>query len=467
MSRILTSFLRIASVSNPDNVSLALAAQIFLSVGIVILFIINLIFSMRLVRSTHPAFGWHPGFSISFKVTLGLLGFTILSLIATTIQNAYTLDFHKKMTDRSFQLFGSTILAIVATLPIIMTALACLIPYSPLDEFGSGRFRTKVILLLVSSSLLSLGAWYRCGIAFRTPVLRTEPLPGYLAKGPFYIFNFLIELQTVLMYVILRVDQRWHIPDGAHGPGSYSRPRPILDVEMQNSGPPSLKSEASSSKFAVSEFDDDHSSNLSDSSDDEAFSLHSPLSPHFEKTASIGIAKSPIDIVLCTPFRNPSASAPSLTVPEVTLSRSPSARTSVMSNRLTRVFSRSATTLVTHEQRRHWRASEEARIVRRLGGPWERLPSPTESMFPPTPSSRPAQPLTPQSTDSHRHLLHGTPRSEGSIIQTPPRSVMRSDTVPSIPDIINDGTWTPSIDWDLVSPMRWVSLKKKSMNGVK
>ncbi|KAJ8116942.1 hypothetical protein OPT61_g1740 [Boeremia exigua] len=207
MSRVFTSILRIASTAQSRNIKLAIAASIFVAAGVLILFIINLIFATRIVRSLHPKLGWHPAFGIAFKLLCVLTGATIIMVIAGTVQSFYTLDPHTRMIDRSLQLYGSTYLAIFATLPLPIVALSLLIPYSPLDRFGVGRLRTKVIVLLVSTTLLSVGAWYRCGSTWAPPVPQSQPLPGYLGKGPFYIFNFFVEIQTVLMIRVLHRPQ--------------------------------------------------------------------------------------------------------------------------------------------------------------------------------------------------------------------------------------------------------------------
>jgi hypothetical protein len=191
MSRILTSILRIASTSLPHNVRLALAAQIFVAAGVLILFIINIVFAMRLVRATHRSFGWHPAFGIAFKALFVVIGATLIMVISATVQGSFSLNAPTQAIDRSLQLYGSTLLAIVATLPLPMAALTLLVPYSPIDEFGTGRLRTKVITLLVSTTFLSIGAWYRCGITWQIPVPRAQPFPWDLGKGPFYILNFL------------------------------------------------------------------------------------------------------------------------------------------------------------------------------------------------------------------------------------------------------------------------------------
>ncbi|KAF1838068.1 hypothetical protein BDW02DRAFT_50321 [Decorospora gaudefroyi] len=420
MSRIITSILRIALVCNPRDVSLAIATQIFVAAGVLILFIINLIFAMRLVRSTHPSLGWHPAISISFKVLCALVGLTLVAVIAATVQSFYTLDANARATCLGLQRYGATFLAIIAVLPLPVTALTLLIPHSPLDRFGIGRLRTKVVVLLISTTLLSLGAWYRSGVALQTPVPRTQPLPGYLGKAPFYIFNFLVEIQTVLMYAILRVDLRWHVPNGAKGPGSYAKTQKPEDVELQVSRPTSANTTQ----------DDLDIVSLKQEEEKELVIEKTPLPPTRANTLQVD---------------NPQSESGS-----------------IVSERLSSFFAKSTNTLAslaTPEQKQRWRESEEARIVRRLGGPWQQLASPTESTFRKSVNSATESTLSPD------------PRTRSIAYPQKPQSVhTRSDSgAPSIPDVVgelNEGGWTPRIDWDFRSPRRFLSLKKRSMIGL-
>ena len=173
-------------------------------------------------------------FSIAFKALYVLIGCTLAIVITATVQTFYTLNPHIRHIDRSLQLYSATCLAIIATLPIPIIIVSCLVPHAPHDRFGTGRLRTKVITLFIGTLLLSFGAWYRAGTSWHKPIPRTKPLPGFLGKGPFYVVNFTVEILTVYMYAIMRVDRRWHIPNGAKGPGSYSRSHQSekVDAEM-------------------------------------------------------------------------------------------------------------------------------------------------------------------------------------------------------------------------------------------
>ncbi|KAF2129522.1 hypothetical protein P153DRAFT_340461 [Dothidotthia symphoricarpi CBS 119687] len=399
ISRILTSILRLASVSNPRNIRLAIAAQIFLAAGVVILFIINLIFTTRLVRSLHPSIGWHPVFAIAFRIICALIGITIIIVISATVQSFYTLDLATKATDRSLQLYGSTFLAIIAILPLPILLSSLLIPYSPPDQFGVGRLRTKVIVLLLSTIFLSFGAWYRCGSSFQTPVPRSQPLPSYLAKAPFYIFNFVVEIQTVLSYAILRVDLRFHVPNGAKGPGSYSLPKQDDTVELTDSRPNS----------ASKPTEDAERVSIVESVAESVFDI--------EKADSIYLTPAPT---------------------------SRSSTHSIASQSATRFSQLLGLTSKDPQQKRTWRDSEQERVIKRLGGPWEQLPSPAKSTF--------NSPTKSTFSTTSKSTFSGTTRSAFS----------RHTAAPSIPDIvIHDGEWTPSFSWDMPSSLsRFPSLRR-------
>jgi hypothetical protein len=296
-----------------------------------------------------------------------------------------------------------------------MAALTLLVPYSPIDEFGTGRLRTKVITLLVSTTFLSIGAWYRCGITWQIPVPRAQPFPWDLGKGPFYILNFLFEIQTVIMYAILRVDQRWHIPNGAKGPGSYSKPpQQPSDLEMQDSRP--------TTPDDTSVFEN---TRASDDSTKSSFQIE------------INIVKLPPLSPIVHPANRSRPNSSQLSLP---LSSHPTSRhQSLLQQILTGQPSAS--------QKREWRASEESRIVRRLGGPWSQLPSPTESVF------------------SHIHTQHSSPtRSEFSEDTGISARTGVSREAPSIRDTLHEADWTPEINFDLASPRRFLSLKKRSIS---
>jgi hypothetical protein len=226
MARCVACALRIAWATRARHAPLAIAAQVFVSAGVVLLFVANLIFAQRVVRAARSAVGWHPLFARAFVALFVLIGATLAVVIAATVHSFYTLDARARRVDRALQLYGGTVFTVVAALPLLLLAVALLPPrrrqqqHRP-EKFGSGRWRTKVLLLAAGALLLTLGAAFRTGTAYRTPRPPNRPA-WYHSRACFYVFNFGVELVVLYLYTFSRVDRRFHVPDGASGPGQYA-----------------------------------------------------------------------------------------------------------------------------------------------------------------------------------------------------------------------------------------------------
>jgi hypothetical protein len=224
MARITTCTLRIASVCLPANLRLAIAAQIFVAAGILLVFVINLIWSQRILRAHHP-FGWHPSIGWIFNALYLIIVLTLAVLVTSVVQSFYTLRPRTKTIDRDLQLYGATLFAVVSFLPILIIALSLGLSRATkreVERFGQGRHRTKIAVLLAGATLGCLGASYRAGTSWMQPVQHSAPEPARFYRGWFYFMDFGLEIVIVFLYAIMRVDLRFHIPDGAKGPGSYA-----------------------------------------------------------------------------------------------------------------------------------------------------------------------------------------------------------------------------------------------------
>ncbi|KAL6362785.1 hypothetical protein LRP88_04090 [Fusarium phalaenopsidis] len=146
-------------------------------------------------------------------------------VIVSVVYSYYTLDPHIQSWLRCIRLVTAVYLAVLVFLPIQGVIIALLLPRtSPIDHFSQGTMRAKVILVLFTSVLLSLGACFRAGAAF---IQRPAENPGWFnSKAAYYCFNYVIELVVVLTYVLSRFDRRFHIPNGSSGPGDYSKGGP-------------------------------------------------------------------------------------------------------------------------------------------------------------------------------------------------------------------------------------------------
>lgn len=230
MARTVTCIMRIVWATRPTNIRVAIAAMIFVSAGVLLLFIINLLFAQRIVRAAHPHFGWHKAFHWSF-VALYALVFVMLAVVITgTVQSFYTLNANTHDIDRDLQLSAATYFMFISFLPFPMVLIGLVVPRTTrVEKFGSGRWRTKIWILLSTATLLCLGSAFRCGTSWKTPRPTDDPA-WYDAKWCFYIFNFTVEILVIYLYLVLRVDRRFHIPDGSKAAGDYA-----TDIESAQS----------------------------------------------------------------------------------------------------------------------------------------------------------------------------------------------------------------------------------------
>ncbi|OHF02172.1 hypothetical protein CORC01_02452 [Colletotrichum orchidophilum] len=220
--RIIALSLRIAWATQPWNVSLNIAASVFAAAGVVLLFILNLLFTHRLLRGLHPNLGWLPAVNIFFLFCYFLIFVCLVSAITALVVSFYTLDPVSLYDCRRVQLFTSTTLTIIAFLPIPILLFAAFYPGLRRPEpFGYGSLTTKIILVLTAATLMTIGAAYRCGVNYAVrPVL----FPGWWHhKACYYIFNYDLELVVIFLYALMRFDLRFHVPDGARKPGHYAK----------------------------------------------------------------------------------------------------------------------------------------------------------------------------------------------------------------------------------------------------
>lgn len=117
MVRCLTLALRIAWASEPRNVPLAIAAGILVQAGVLLLFIVNLIFAQRLVRSYHPRVGWSKGLSALFKFLYFCVVAMLIMVITASVYTFYTLDNAARQKCRDVQLFAGTFLYVLPPPP--------------------------------------------------------------------------------------------------------------------------------------------------------------------------------------------------------------------------------------------------------------------------------------------------------------------------------------------------------------
>lgn len=226
--------LRIAWVFYPRNISLAIAAQVFVYVGTIILYLCNWFFTQRVIRAQHPRIGWSTPYRILHRGGIIALILSLFLIVVASIQQFFTLDPTILRIDRKLQLTSFTYFAVFTLAPLILLLVSFMLPRRGTEKFGAGRLRNAIAVLFVGSFILALGQCFRTitgwlpEIPLRNARGQPNPVPWYFSKSSFYCFNFLTELLVVIFYAIMRVDLRFYVPDGAKKPGDYRAYRESL-----------------------------------------------------------------------------------------------------------------------------------------------------------------------------------------------------------------------------------------------
>lgn len=233
--RIITCAVRISWARDPRSSTLAIVAQVFNSAGILIIYIVNIVFAQRILRARNPAIGWNPILSNLLKIFYVLIFGTLIMGIVSLVLSINTTNTHTLQAIRDVSLAIVTFITVITMVPILFLAIACLVRSSDGEEtFGTGSMASKILIVTISSCIAAIIAGFKTGTVWEPVRPSTNPA-WYHSKAAFYCFNFMLEIIIVALFIISRVDKRFHVPNGCKRAGDYSRKASILTEEGKQS----------------------------------------------------------------------------------------------------------------------------------------------------------------------------------------------------------------------------------------
>jgi hypothetical protein len=238
MARTTTCTLRIVWAAYPHNVRIAMAAQILNNAGILIVYIVNLIFAQRVLRGKQPKIGWNPLLSRVFRICYVLIGGVLVMVITATVITYYTLDMQTKLACAGALKAAIVFLFFVTLAPLLLLAAAFfLLPRDENSEqaFGTRSMETKALVVFLIACLTITIAGFKLGTTFETPRPVADPA-WYHSKAAFYSFGFVLEIVILCVVQIARVDRVFHVPDGSSAVKSYWAASQVDGKEMEASG---------------------------------------------------------------------------------------------------------------------------------------------------------------------------------------------------------------------------------------
>ncbi|KAK9358339.1 hypothetical protein V1504DRAFT_461498 [Lipomyces starkeyi] len=259
MARIVTFSMRVAYTTHLSNVNISIASSIFIAAGVVILFVLNILFSQRVFTAQHPSRAYVGSlfFNIMKIYYFSIIAFLIVLIISTGVYYHTNATVMKGIAQ--FRKVAMVYFTIAAFLPTLIVTAAYAIPrskqdrtwpvhyahwigkysgvYSPdprnmpsasefYSEIHEGDTRTPVhvippsdrgarevslVLIIVPSVLLTFATAVRTVSTFKSAVEIFKPWYDY--RVTMYLCIALVELSVEITWIVGRVDLRFYIPD--------------------------------------------------------------------------------------------------------------------------------------------------------------------------------------------------------------------------------------------------------------
>jgi hypothetical protein len=222
MARIVSCILRIAWTTRIHNARLAIAASIFLNLGVMVVYAVVLVLASRILRATQPRLGWNPVLRKAVKITYIGIVVVVVLLLSFIIASVETLNPGVRTAALWVQRASNLYLLLLNCIAPIFLILSCLLPKDPESEnFGSGSMRTKKIILGVASFFCVFISGFRCGTIWAAPRPASDPA-WYDHRALFYLVLLGFEIVVIYLFIFTRFDKKFWVPNGSQGAGDYS-----------------------------------------------------------------------------------------------------------------------------------------------------------------------------------------------------------------------------------------------------
>lgn len=222
MARIVSCVLRIAWTTRIENARLAIAASIFLNLGVMIVYAVVLVLASRILRATQPRIGWNPTLRKAIKISYIGIVVVVVLLLSFIIASVETLNQEVRTASLWIQRASNLYLLLLNCIAPIFLLFSCLLPTDPeAENFGSCSMRRKKIILGVASFFSLFISGFRCGTIWAAPRPASDPA-WYDHRALFYIVLLGFEIVVIYLFIFTRFDQKFWVPNGSQGPGDYS-----------------------------------------------------------------------------------------------------------------------------------------------------------------------------------------------------------------------------------------------------
>lgn len=205
--RVLACAVRVAWASRPDSVRIAVASQVLLQAGVLLLLLLNLILAERVLLGRRPG----PRARRCLRVLLGAMSALTVSalimVVVSIIVSVYSLDQRTIERCRDVQRAAASYLVVLAVAPAALLSVAPLFSTEPTPRVTKLR-RSEVAVVLSSCLLCTLNAGFKAGVVWARPKSLFDPA-WYHSRSCLYTFVLGTEVVALVLLLATRADLKF------------------------------------------------------------------------------------------------------------------------------------------------------------------------------------------------------------------------------------------------------------------
>lgn len=204
--RVLACAVRMAWASRPGNVRVAVASQVLLQAGVLLLLLLNLILAERVLLARRPG----PRARRCLRVLLGAMSALTVSalvmVVVSIIVSVYSLEQRTIEQCRDVQRAAATYLVLLAVAPAALLLVAALLSTEPISRVT--KVRSEVAIVLSSCLLCTLNAGFKAGVVWARPKSLFDPA-WYHSRACLYTFVLGTEVVALVLVLATRADLKF------------------------------------------------------------------------------------------------------------------------------------------------------------------------------------------------------------------------------------------------------------------
>lgn len=199
--------MRIAWAFRPTNVRVAVASQVLLQAGVLLLLLLNLILAERLWLDRRPGRRTRRGLKVFLGAVSAMTVSALIMVVVSIVVSVYTLDQRTIEKCREVQRTAACYLVVLAVAPVALLLLAALFPAVPMPR-GTRLNRSKLAIVLLSCLLYTINTGFKAGVLWARPKSLFDPA-WYHSRACLYTFVLGTELLALVLLSAVRADIRF------------------------------------------------------------------------------------------------------------------------------------------------------------------------------------------------------------------------------------------------------------------